>query len=232
MLAAGCGSSSATAPSGTTPSTTTVYYSGTFVLADGKQAGTVTVSAAVSSLLTFKTGTTRPLAISAAVGVLKLRDGTSIDMTGTYDSVTGRWDLRGGEWTVSFFTTPGTAAATGQVTVNLGVGTLSVVQVPANTPAPVLYCGAFNATNTSGKGVMTMSVSGNLITGLATDSFATVAFSGALTGTSLSATYKYGGGQTGGGTVSGTVTGTTAQGTWTNTDGEFGVWSASTASCS
>ena len=111
-------------------------------------------------------------------------------------------------------------------------GSISVVQVPANTSAPVLYCGAFNATNTSGKGVLTMSVSGNLITGLATDSFGSVTFSGSLTGTSLSATYKYGGGQTGGGTVSGTVTGTTAQGTWTNTDGEFGVWSASTASCS
>jgi len=232
MLSAGCGST--TSPSGTpTAPTTTVYYSGTFVSADGKQTGSLTVSAGVSSVLSSETGTTRPMAISTAIGVLRLGTGTSINLTGTYDSVTGKWTLSGGGYSLTFTTAPGTTTAAGQVVSPGGAeGSISVVQVPANTSAPVLYCGVFNATNTSTKGVLIMSVSGNLITGLATDAFNPVPFSGTLTGTSLSATFKFGGGQTGGGTVSGTVTSTTASGTWTNTEGEVGVWSASTTSCS
>lgn len=241
LTVAACGGA-ATSPSSSSSSSTvatsTVYYNGTFAVTGGGTQGTLTATASIpSALLAADTGVSRPLATYTATGVLRLSNGTSITLTGNYDSTTGKWTLSGGGYSVTFTTaTTGTStgtAATGTITSPTGAsGSVAAVRVADASTSPTMYCGTFglNSAN-SGLGVMSFGVSGTLVTGIGTDSTGSVALNGTLSGTSLNATYKYGGGFTGGGTVIGTITGTSGSGTWSNTDNERGAWTAATGNC-
>jgi hypothetical protein len=239
-MAAACGGS-ATAPSSsssssTTVATSTVYYNGTFTLTGGATQGTLTATASIPTAAVLLEEVSRPMATYTATGVLRLSNGTSITLTGSYDSATGKWTLSGSGYSVTFTTgTSGTSTGTtttGTITSPTGVGgSVAAVRVADAATAPTMYCGTFglNSAN-SGLGVMSFGVSGTLVTGIGTDSTGSVALNGTLSGTSLNATYKYGVGS-GGGTVIGTISGTTGSGTWSNTDNERGAWAAATGNC-
>lgn len=239
--AAACGGSatspSSSSSSSTSVATSTVYYNGTFAVNGGATQGTLTATASIPTAVALPEEVSRPLATYTATGVLRLSNGTSITLTGTYDSATGKWTLSGSGYSVTFTTaTSGTSTgttATGTITSPTGAsGSVAAVRVADAATAPTMYCGTFglNSAN-SGLGVMSFGISGTLVTGIGTDASGSVALNGTLSGTSMNATYKYGGGFPGGGTVIGTISGTSGSGTWSNTDNERGAWTAATGNC-
>lgn len=226
------GSSSPTAPSSQTNpppappapppvATTTVAYSGLF--GSGMFTGTVTLSAQVPVTATAGlTGNARLIA-AGATGTAKFSgtSTTTVNLTGTYDTVTNRFVLSGSAWAIDVTVAEG--RATGTISTPVGAGTVAALVTTATDPV-AHYCGRYDGTEA---GKFLVIVRSGLASGVAAQDGEPggVTLAGSTNGNSISLSWSWSEGSGGRGTATGTITGEQVSGTWSNTDGQSGTWS-------
>lgn len=241
FIIVGCGggsSSGVSTPSGptaTTPvaapapvPTTTVAYSGIF--ASGTFTGTVTLSAAVPvSAVPAQAANFRPQAVATATGTARFTGATqpTTNLTGSYDTTTGRFMLSGGSFTVA--ATVSGETVTGTIATPTGTGGIAAMRTTDGNQT-TQFCGAYRGTE-SGKFLIV--VRGNLASGVAAQDGepGAIALDGSASGNSVTFGWSWTEGVGGRGTATGTINGTTASGTWSNTDRQSGTWSGSSTGC-
>lgn len=213
-----CGGSSPSAPtptpSGQTPQTTTITYSGTFQNSDGSF-GSITVSSEVASTTAVVVdGSSHPRAVATATGVLKPGGGGSIPLTGSYDTVTKRFTLTGGPFAVSaaVSSTGDGNVLNGSITSPSTQGAVLALPPPASG-ALINYCGNYTG-DTRGSLVMTRRDA--KLFALVSEQGAAADFSitGTLTGNDVYFKFDYQPPDVGSTTVTGTLSGSTMSGTW------------------
>lgn len=232
LAAAGCGGSS-TSPSPTAPSapttpttpappvpTTTVAYSGLF--ASGLFTGTVSMTAEVPAGASASLTNIATLS-ATATGTAKFAGAstTTINLTGTYDTVTGKFTLASAGWTVEATVTNGVASGT--ITTPAGAGTVAALQTTQSEPV-VNYCGTYTGIE-SGKFVVT--IRNSLASGVAAQDGLPggITLAGSVSGSSVTLNWSWTEGSGGRGTAVGTINDTTIGGTWSNTENHSGTWS-------
>lgn len=234
LVAAGCGGSSTsttptspTAPATpTTPTppvaTTTVAYSGLF--ASGLFTGSVTMTAQVPVSSAGSLANIATLAASAT-GTAKFTGAstTTINLTGTYDTVTGKFTLSTAGWTIEATVVNGVASGT--ITTPAGPGSVAALQTTESNPA-VNYCGSY-AGSESGKFLVT--VRNGLASGVAAENGSpeAIALVGTVIGATVTLNWSWTEDSGGRGTAVGTINGTSISGTWSNTVNKSGTWSGS-----
>ncbi|MGE0394724.1 MAG: hypothetical protein AB7P67_14255 [Vicinamibacterales bacterium] len=194
-------------------------YDGVF--ASGTLTGTVSMRADVPvSSTTAQTLRVRPLAVATATGTAKFSGEAQspVSLSGTYDTATAAFSLRGGAFTVNATVTDDRAVGT--ITTPAGPATVAAMVSTSAVPA-TRYCGTYRGTE-SGK--LLIVVRGGSVSGAAAQDGdpGSVPLSGSVLNNSVSLTWTYDGGR---GEAQGTISGTTVTGTWGNTDREFGTWS-------
>lgn len=232
LAAAGCGgsSTSTTPTSPTTPTTpttptppvtmTTVAYSGSF--ASGLFTGAVTMTAQVPVTSASSLANIATIAASAT-GTAKFTGAstTTINLTGTYDTVTGKFTLSTAGWTVEATVVNGIASGT--ISTPAGAGSVAALQTTEANPV-VNYCGTYSGTE-SGK--FNVTVRNGLVSGVAAENGLPggVTLAGTASGNSVTLSWSWTEGSGGRGTAVGTINGTSIGGTWSNTDSQSGTWS-------
>jgi hypothetical protein len=232
LVAAGCGGSS-TSPTPTSPTapttpttptppvaTTTVAYSGLF--ASGLFTGSVTMTAQVPVSSAGSLANIATLSASAT-GTAKFSgaSNTTINLTGTYDTVTGKFTLSTAGWTVQVTVVDGVASGT--ISTPVGAGSVAALQTTESNPV-VNYCGSYSGTE-SGKFLVT--IRNGLASGVAAENGLPggVTLAGTASGNTVTLSWSWTEGSGGRGTAIGTINGTSLSGTWTNTDNQSGTWS-------
>lgn len=232
--AAACGGSSSptspSTPAAPTPpappvppppvATTTVAYSGLF--GSGTFTGTVTLTALVPASATANVPNIATLAASAS-GTAKFSGAstTTVNLTGTYDTVTGRFTLSSGAWRIDATVVDG--RVTGTIATPAGAGSVAALESTASNPA-AHYCGTFSGTE-SGKFLVV--VRSGLVSGVAAQNGEPggITLAGSANGNNISMSWSWTEGSGGQGLATGTINGQTVSGTWSNTLGHSGTWS-------
>ena len=226
------GSSSPTGPS--TPATptppappppvatTTVEYRGLF--GSGMFTGTVSLTAVVPvSATAYVPDTAQDVASASGTAKFSGASTTTVNLTGTYDTATGRFTLSGGAWSIDATVVDG--RATGTIVTPAGAGSIAALTSTASAPVSQ-YCGSYSGTE-SGKFLVV--IRNGLATGVAAQDGEPggVTLAGSANGNSISLSWSWTDGSGGQGLAIGTINGTTVGGTWSNTDGQSGIWSGS-----
>lgn len=222
ILTAACGGSSPTspepsAPTAPTPQTTAVTYSGTFQLAAGGY-GAVSLTANVPlATLAATSADFRPMATATATGTV--RPGGSaqaLPITGTYDTVTKKFEMTGSGFTVSatVSTTADGDTVNGSVSNGQSQGAVVAVPAPATGAPPTTFCGGYTGDT---RGTLVMVRKDNKLFALVAEQGAPADFSivGTITGTDVFFKFDYAPPDVGSTTVIGTIDGGTISGTWT-----------------
>lgn len=225
LVAGACGSDSAPATNNNdNGSTTSPVSSKTFsgTLSDGSAVSLVfaaaTSSAAPRAALVVQTRSSAAMT-GTVTGTITLPGGSPIQISGTYDPVTGDFSITGGSYALTG--TYSNGALQGSCT-KAGV-TLAFVAIDASSAAVAHYCGTYTGGDA---GVLTFVVRGDAAYAFASGAVLTGSVSGSAVTLSgpVSTTNTV--------NVTGTVSSTAASGSWAATDGKSGTWSASTAECS
>lgn len=236
-LVPACGSSpsapdTTTPPPSTTPQTTAVTYSGTYQSSNGSY-GSITVTAQVPvAILSSVTTAAQPKAIVSAVGTLKpAGGGASVALIGTYDTVTGKFTMTGGNYTISATVTPAADGnvLNGSVTTPTTQGTVVALTPPA-TGTIITYCGNFVG---GSSGTLVVTRRDNKLMALVAENGEPAPFSipGTLTGTAVDLSFNWTPPGVGRTNVTGTLNGGIMSGTWNNTDKQSGTWEVRAGSC-
>jgi hypothetical protein len=217
-FAPACGGSSPTAPDPTpvTPAvqTTTVTYSGTFQSSNDSY-GSITLTAQVpAAVLASSDGASFPRAVATATGTLKPGGSGSIPLTGTYDSVTGKFTVTGGGYTVNatVTSTPDGNVLNGTITTATTQGAV-VALPPPPTGSLITYCGNYTGGST---GTLVVTRRDNKLVALVAEKGAPAPYSinGTLTGTAVNLSFTWAPPDVGSTTVTGTLEGGVMSGTW------------------
>jgi hypothetical protein len=241
-LGAACGGSSPSAPdpvpASSTPQTTAVTYSGTFQSSNDSY-GSITLTAQVPvAMFAASDGTSAPRAIANATGTLKPGINASIPLTGTFDTVTGKFVVTGGGFTVNatVTSTPDGNVVNGTVTTATTQGAVVALPPPA-TGSVITYCGNFTGGNT---GTLVVTRRDNKLVALVAEKGEPAPYSinGTLNGTAVDLSFPWAPPDVGSTTVTGTLSGSQMSGTWTShfVEGgkslsEHGDWIVRAGSC-
>ncbi len=223
-LTAACGGDPPTAPSPVTtappttatpapaPTTPAAAFAGIYAGAGGVN-GTFEVSAAA--------GATSASGFATVGG----SGGTRVDLSGTYDAATGSFTVSGGGISITARAEGAAVSGTCRAPNGSECG-VTAARVTAGASAPERFCGPFNG---APQGRITFLISGGTATGFVSEAEGHVNFSAPVSGSSLDITASVGDGHTG--RAVGTRSGNTWSGSWSNTYGERGTWSASPEGC-
>lgn len=153
-------------------------------------------------------------AVATASGTLKPGGGGTVSLTGTYDTITGRFTLTGGSFTV---TATVTATADGNV-LNGSITTPTTQGAMVALPPPasgilVNYCGGYTGDS---QGTLVMTRRDSKLIALVSEAgeAADFAIVGTVTGTAVFFKFDYQPPDVGTTTVIGTLNGSTITGTW------------------
>jgi hypothetical protein len=234
LAAASCGSSAPASPTTpttpSTPATVAETYSGT--VAAGAEAGSIELTAQVPvAALALGDGQSRPFATATAVGTLRLMGGKVVALTGTYDTVTKKFTMSGGGYSITATLFNGELGGIFITPTGQNGTVIAAPIVPGVTT--LTYCG-----KTAGdvQATIVLTRTDNKLVGIghnpAPDG-SQETLKGTITGTSVSFSFGPSGGQIG--TFTGTLNGTTMSGSWNTTlngkPDESGTWSVSTTGC-
>lgn len=213
-----CGGSSPSAPDATpsasTPQTTAITYSGTFQ-SSNDSFGTITLTAQVPvAALAAVDGVSLPRATASATGTLKPGISASIPLTGTYDTVTGKFAVSGGGFTVNaaVTATPDGNVLNGTITTATTQGAVVALPPPA-TGSVITYCGNYTGGTT---GTLVVTRRDNKLVALVAEKGAPAPYSinGTLNGTAVDLSFTWAPPDVGSTTVTGTLNGGVITGTW------------------
>lgn len=234
-LAPACGASSPSAPDPTpaapTPQTTTITYSGTFQSSNDSY-GSITLTAQVPvAMLTATDGMSAPRAIANATGTLKPGISASIPLTGTYDTVTGKFNVTGGGFTVNatVAVSAGGSILNGTITTPTTQGAVVALPPPA-TGTVITYCGSYTG---GSAGTLVVTRRESQLVALVAEKGAQAPYSinGTLTGTAVNLSFTWAPPDVGSTTVTGTLNGGIMSGSWSDTDKQSGTWEVRAGSC-
>ncbi len=217
IVIAACGGSSGSPSGPSGPSAPAIAsYSGLFSL--GTQTGTLSLVAG-----------------SPATGSLKILGAALVPLSGTFNPTAGTFVLTGGGYSLSASIDAQkqiTGTLTGASGMAPGVVTAMGVTSGANSTT---YCGVFSG-NATGK--LHAVIMGSNALGLAVQDGMpspenTIPLTGSVTGSTITLGWKLliTPGVYGTGTATGTVSGQAITGTWSNTAGEKGGWTAASTGC-
>jgi hypothetical protein len=196
------------------------------VLAGDNQSGTVsiTVAAIVASVAVPRpagapTAPLEPAADVTVTGSLKIKGGSSVTLSGTYNTDTRSLTATGGGYTLSASFAHGRLSGT----LTGPAGTILFTAFPKGGPEVQLYCGTFGG---DAIGVWNLVRHGNDLAGAfhETDGSGAGVLTGTVSGSNVSVTFT-------GGLAVGTLSGNTMSGTWSNTSGDNGTWTGSRDAC-
>lgn len=241
-LAPACGGSSPSAPEAAAPApapqTTAVTYSGTFQSSNDSY-GSITLTAQIPAAMLASTGgTSAPRAIATATGTLKPGINTTIPLTGTYDTSTGKFSVTGGGFTVNatVTSTPDGNVVNGTITTPTTQGAVVALPPPANGTV-VTYCGNYTGGTT---GTLVVTRRDNKLIALVAEKGAPAPYSinGTLNGTAVDLSFTWAPPDVGSTTVTGTLSSGVITGTWVShfVEGgkqlsEHGDWVVRAGSC-
>jgi hypothetical protein len=154
-----------------------------------------------------------------------------VSLTGTYETTSGAFSLRGGAFTVN--ATVREEVATGTIVTPTGTGTVAALLSPPGLPA-TRYCGTYRGTSTGSTGKFLFVERGGLVSGIAAqDGVAQpLELAGRVLNNLVAVSWSWEDRDgTGRGSAQGTITGSTASGTWSNSDHETGTWSGNSVGC-
>jgi hypothetical protein len=183
-------------------------------------------------------GVSAPRAIANATGTLKPAINTSIPLTGTFDTATGKFAVTGGGFTVNatVTSTPDGNVVNGTVTTATTQG--AVVALPPPAGGSVLtYCGNYTGGTT---GTLVVTRRDNKLVALVAEKGAPAQYSinGTLSGTAVDLSFTWAPPDVGSTTVTGTLNGGVMSGTWVSNfvEGgkslsEHGDWIVRAGSC-
>jgi hypothetical protein len=164
---------------------------------------------------------------ASATGVAKFVGAAqpSISLTGTYDTASGEFALRGGSFVVNARVQG--EEATGTITTAVGAGTLAAWRSsPAITSTT--YCGTYSG-GVSGR--FNFALRGDSITGVAAENGApagSIGLSGSAVNNLVAFSWSWSDlTGTGNGSAQGTIAGTGVSGSWSDSDHQSGTWSGS-----
>lgn len=234
LVAVACGGSP-TSPAPTSPATpttpttptppppvqtTTVAYSGLF--GSGLFTGAVSMTAQVPVSATVSRGQIATISASAT-GTSKFSGAstTTVTLTGTYDTVTGKFTLASAGWTIEATVVDGVVSGT--ISTPAGPGSIAALQTTESNPA-VNYCGSYDGSE-SGKFLVT--IRNGLASGVAAQNGEPggITLAGTADGNNVTLSWSWTEGSGGRGTAIGTINGTSLSGTWSNTENHSGTWS-------
>jgi hypothetical protein len=218
LFSPACGGSAPTGPSSTptTPAaqTSTITYGGTFSTSQGIS-GAINLTATVPvSMLSETNGLAAPRAVATATGTLKPVGGGVIPLTGTYDTVTRKFEVKGADFTISATITTETTGDVLNGTVTGGGGQGAVVAAPAPaTGALTTFCGTYTGDT---HGTLVMVRREQTLYALVSEAGAPADFSitGTITGTAVFFKFDWAPPDVGSTTVTGTIDGGIISGTW------------------
>ncbi len=199
----------------TPPNITTTTYSGT--IAGESESGSITFVVGSSSKVTPQYGS-QTLAILTVSGTIKLSDGTSITLTGTFNTDTDSIYVSGGGYSFAGKLSNGTIS--GVYTGPNGSGAFSV-QTGAQGSVKV-FCGTYVEHDNSQSGLLNIALKDTVLTGLSisySDGNKTFLI-GTLSGSAIT---MYLTNQPAQAIATGTLTGATASGTYSS-GSDQGTW--------
>ena len=196
------------------------------VIASDGLSGTINISVpgVVASVVapnfagSITAGPTEPAATVNVTATLKVKGGSNVSLTGTYDLDSKTLGLNGSGYT--FTATFAGGRLSGSFTGPNGMGIFSAFSRRGGEVA--LYCGTFAG---AADGVWNLARHGNDLAGAfhETDGSSAGTLTGTLSGNAISLTYT-------GGTATGTLSGSSMNGSWTGS-GSTGTWTGSQSGC-
>lgn len=173
----------------------------------------------------LKGGVITLVATAAATGTIKAAGESEVALSGTYNATTGVFALSGGQYTI----VAGVDApyVVGSVTVRgaLATGTLAAMPVSATTPT-THWCGSTSGSNPSG---IDLAIQGGVVVGVFQGASSGIPGKGTASATDVNFSWIPGTNQTG--SATGKISGTTITGTWSNSFGGSGTWTAASNGC-
>jgi len=173
----------------------------------------------------LKGGIITLVATPAATGTLKVTGEPEVALAGNYDVSSRTFTVSGGAYSV--LAAVDAPQLFGSLTIRgqLGTGTVAGLVKSATVPT-AFWCGVTNGTSVIG---IDLAVQGGVVVGVAQGNGAGLLVKGTASATDIQFSWSPGVNQTG--NASAKISGTTMSGTWSNSFGGNGTWTAASNGC-